>query len=81
MQLLLVQREEDVGLVLGRVYTFEKPVCAILFMDTGVMAGGNVVGVQGNGALEKERELDLIVAGKAGVRGASPGVFVTKNSR
>ena len=42
------------------------------------MAGGNVVGVQGNGALEKERELDLIVAGKAGVRSASTGVFVTE---
>ena len=70
-KLVLAHTEEHVGLVLVGVNaaTEGEPAGAVGF-DAGVVAGGDVAGVEHPGALGQKAELDLVVAGNAGMGGA-----------
>jgi hypothetical protein len=77
-ELGLVQRVEDVALVLAGVEGAQQPVrgAARAGDDPGVVAGRQAVGAEQPGPLDQVAELDVAVALQAGVRGAARGVLV-----
>ena len=64
--------KEDVGLVLAGVDAAEEAHAAVRAVgEAGVMAGGDIVGVELEGAVHEEVDLDAVVASDAGVEGTA----------
>ena len=78
LRLVGPQVEQHVGLVLGCVDALEQPDAAVRGVQPGVVARCNVVDVQRGGLLHQEVELDLVVAGQAGMRRAAPQVLAAE---
>ena len=71
-ELTVVKHTEDVRLVLGHVGGAVQLARAVVAHDhLGVVAGADRVEAEGEGLVEQGRELDLLVAAQAGVRGAA----------
>ena len=77
-KLVLRQREQHVGLVLPGVDSLEELEPGRAAPYAGVVAGRDVVGVQEERPAKQEVELDLVVAGEAGVRSAAPVVLAAE---
>ena len=76
-QLLLRQREEEVGLVLVRVGAApQQPPSVGGRVHARVVAGRDLRGAQARGALEQRRELEVAVAVGAGQRRAARRVLL-----
>jgi hypothetical protein len=67
-KLRLIQREEEVGLILRRVHAAQQLVAPGLGVeiDARVVAGGDKLGVESRGTLSERRELQVAVAMNAG---------------
>src|SRR5690606_10465992 len=68
-ELVLAEGEEEVALILGHVLAAEEAVDAVMGLDAGVVAGGEL-GAQRTGPAQQEVELHVAVAGHAGDRRA-----------
>ena len=75
VELALAEREQHVRLVLAAVDALQQPLARSVVLDAGVVAGGDVVGVQEHRPSQQEVELDLVVAGEARMWRAAPVVL------
>ncbi len=71
---VLVERVEDVGLVLLGVRGRQQPVPPLEAVDARVVPGREQVAAHRHGPLEERREFHVLVAGEARVRRAPIGV-------
>ena len=78
-QLFLRQLAKEIGLILARVHSGQKPVhrspARFHRFTTGIMACGHIVGAQLAGFVPKKVEFDFAVAQNIGIRRASAFVF------
>ncbi len=79
-ELRLIEREEKVRLVLGRVETAKQPVqsggrAGLVALDAGVVSGGDKTGIEPPCALGERRELEVAVAVHAGDWRPSAGIL------
>ena len=75
-ELALAQGVQKVGLILRRIDGPQQLVDAIAFADLCVVAGGDPVGAQRTGGIQKGLELDLAIAHDVRIRRPSDAVFV-----
>ncbi len=66
-ELGLLQRVEDVGLVLAVVDGAVQLEAVVAVADARIVSRRKVTGVEGDGAVEQGAKLDVLVAGEAGV--------------
>jgi hypothetical protein len=77
-ELFLPDAEQEVGLVLAEVHAAAQAPAAfaLVEIDAGVVAGGDVAGAEAVGHLEELVELDVVVAERAGDGRAAGEVLV-----
>ncbi len=75
-QLIVVEREKEIGLVLAPIQSApQEGRSALVFLDARIMARGDFVSSQGPRRIEQKAEFDPFIADDARIGGAPAGIF------
>ena len=76
--LFLGQSEEKIALILGRIEPFAQDEALRLALDTGIMAGGEEIGLQLPRPPQQQLELEPLITEHAGIGSAAGEVIVAE---